>query len=324
MNSRSSVEIPNTISLPLVSIVIPAYNHATYLPESINSIMAQEYPNLQLIVIDDGSTDKTADVLAGLGPGFQWETQRNMGQSKTLERGWRMAQGEILGYLSADDVLEPYAVTMLVKALMADPESVAAYSNFCLIDPESRVVKTVNLPEFCYEKMLAEVSCPVGPGALFRRSAYTLAGPWNPRYKQMPDYDFWLRLGLHGKFIRLPQVLARFRVHDGSQTFSITTPERADEPIAIISGILGIISSKNDDPGLARCALANAYLVSGQLHLRAGRYKSGLDCLRMAFRRSARMIFSVYTFKLILNAMLNRTVHRIIWSVRGLVNGALR
>ena len=105
---------------PLVSIVIPAYNHATYLDEAIQSILKQDYPNIELIVLDDGSTDNTRAVLAKYAGMFHWETHKNMGQANTLNKGWQMSKGEVLSYLSADDVLLPHAVSTSMKYLRGD------------------------------------------------------------------------------------------------------------------------------------------------------------------------------------------------------------
>lgn len=305
--------------LPTVSIVIPAFNHSTFLPESISSVLAQDYPHLELIVIDDGSTDNTADTLSMLGKGFYWESQKNMGQSRTLTRGWSLSKGDILGYLSADDLLEPSAVSTSVEVLMAMSDVVATYCDFNLVDPESRCVRALKLPEFSYENMLTRVSCPIGPGALFRRSAYLKSGPWNPQYRQMPDFDFWLRLGLHGRIIHLPKVLAGFRVHEGSQTYSITTPERAAEPVLIVSSVFNESAARKLDSGLKESALASANLVSAQLHLRAGRFSSAFLCIRQAFRYSGRMVLTWRTIRMLLNAAINRTAHRLLWKVRGIL-----
>lgn len=305
--------------LPLVSLVIPAYNHAFYLAEAVKSVLAQDYPKVELIVLDDGSTDDTAAVLAELGDGFYRETQANMGQSRTLTRGWSMAKGEVLGYLSADDMLEPSAVTSAVAALMRMPTVVATYCDFHLIDPESRWVRTVRLPEFSFEHMLARVTCPIGPGAFFRRSAYLQSGPWNPQYRQMPDYDFWLRIGLRGSIFHLPQVLAAFRVHEGSQTYSATDPERAAEPVLIVSGVLNESAARGLDRGLKECALASANLVSAQLHLRAGRLRSAWQCIQQAFRHSPKEVLSPRTLRKLANAAINRTAHRMLWKLRGIL-----
>lgn len=304
---------------PLVSLVIPAYNHSRYLSEAVRSVLAQDYPRIELIVIDDGSTDKTVDVLSALGGGFYWESQTNMGQSRTLARGWAMSQGEVLGYLSADDVLEPGAVRCSVTALMEAPNAVATYCDFNLIDPQSRFVRKVELPDYSYERMLKQMSCPVGPGAFFRRSAYLQAGPWNPIYKQMPDFDFWLRLGLRGQFVRLPRVLAGFRVHEGSQTYSQTSPERAAEPVAIVSDLLKDDAAACLSSRVKECALASANLLSAQLHLRAGRFYNAALCTREAFRHSAITVLAPRTLRMLFNATVNRTAHRLLWKMRDLV-----
>lgn len=310
--------------LPLVSIVIPAYNHACYLAEAVNSVLAQDYPHLELIVIDDGSTDDTPKVLAALGTEFHWESQKNIGQSETLARGWEMAQGDILGYLSADDVLEPGAVSASVAALLLMPEVVATYCDFKLIDPLSRIIRKVQTPEYSYERMLLDVSCPVGPGAFFRRSAYLQSGPWNPAYRQMPDYDFWLRIGLHGSFVRLPQVLAGFRVHEASQTYSVTTPERATEPVSIVTAVLSKLIAEGSHGDIKMRALASANLVSAQLHLRAGRFGSTTKYIRQAISYSPRTVFVPRTLRLLLNALLNRAGHRLLWSVRAILKAKVK
>ncbi len=304
---------------PLVSLVIPAYNHAGYLAAAVNSVLAQDYPKVELIVIDDGSTDDTAAVLAELGEGFYRKTQANIGQSLTLTRGWSMAKGEVLGYLSADDLLEPGAVTSAVAALMTMPTIVATYCDFHLIDPESRRVRTVRLPEFSYEHMLTRVSCPIGPGAFFRRSVYLKSGPWSPQYRQMPDYDFWLRIGLHGRIFHLSQVLASFRLHEGSQTYSVTTPERAAEPIQIVTGVLNEPAAMGLDRVLKNCALASANLVSAQLHLRAGRLRRAWQCIQQALRHSPKEVLSPRTMRKLANAAINRTSHRMLWKLRGIL-----
>lgn len=306
---------------PLVSIVIPAYNHGNFVAEAVRSVLAQDYPAVELIVIDDGSTDGTREVLASLGSEFYWETQPNAGQARTLEKGWQMAQGVVLGYLSADDVLAPSAVRESVAELAAHLEAVATYCDFNLIDPESRVIRRVETPDFNYCDMLVNVTCPPGPGAFFRRAAYKAAGPWNPTYRQMPDYDFWLRLGLYGSFIRIPRVLAGFRVHETSQTYSRTTPERAAEPVQIIDRIL----QHPDLPPVLGAhgsgARANAHLVSAQLHLRAGRLISGGRDVAAALRHAPGVVLSPRVLRLLVNAMLNRFGHRLLWRLKSLFSG---
>ena len=262
--------------VPLVSIVVPAYNHAAYLAEAVDSVLAQRYPNVELLVLDDGSDDGTVEVLERYTGRCYWDSHPNMGQSATLNKGWAKASGSILGYLSADDALLPDAVGTLVARLAADPGAVLAYPDYELIDRRSRPVRRVRAADFDYRDMVVRFACPPGPGALFRRSALEAAGPWDRRRTMAPDYDFWLRLGLHGRFTRVPEVLARFRVHDGSLSFSADSERASEEYVAITTEYFrsGVVPA-----GLRparREALSNAYLVAARSHLKSDRYARGL------------------------------------------------
>jgi glycosyltransferase involved in cell wall biosynthesis len=303
----------------LVSIAIPAYNHGGYLAQAIESVLAQDYPHIELIVLDDGSTDNTRDVLARYSGRFFWETQPNMGQARTLNRAWNLSHGEILGYLSADDILMPGAVHEAVNCLADNPDTVACYCDFDLIDPQGRVIRHVKTPEFDYRHMLAAVVCPLGPGAFFRRTALEKAGGWDPDLRQMPDYDFWLRLGLQGKFKRIPRVLAGFRVHEQSQTFSRTSPDRAEEPVFIISRFFKSRDLSESLKRLEKCALSNAHLISCQLHFRAGRFRSAIQHLRKAFGLNPAGILRAASFRILANAIFNRAGHRLLWQIKNVL-----
>ena len=300
-----------------VSIVIPAYNHAEFLAQAIDSVLAQSHP-VEVIVLDDGSTDHTREVLTRYTGRIYWETQQNMGQAATLNKGWNRAHGEFLGYLSADDVLAPEAVGKCVAALLETPSAVAAYPDFNLIDPQSGVVRSVHAPDFELCRALLGNECLPGPGALFRREAFLKAGGWNPAFRQMPDYDFWLRLGLHGEFIHVKEVLAGFRVHSGSQTYSVASPSRAEEPVTIISAILADAQLPAAASALRAPALANAHLFSSQLHLRAGRFSAGWHQLSAAYALHRRSILGLRCVRILANALFNRAGHRLLWSLRAL------
>jgi glycosyltransferase involved in cell wall biosynthesis len=303
---------------PIVSIVIPAYNQASYVREAVESVLNQDYPDIELIVIDDGSTDNTRTILQTIDGCFSWETQPNRGQALALTRGWQIARGDILGYLSADDILMPTAVREAVCELANNMETAVVYCDFNLIDPHSRIIRRVVSPDFDYRSMLVEVTCPPGPGAFFRRSVYEKAGPWNPAYRQMPDYDFWLRMGLYGGFVRIPRILASFRVHESSLTYSQSTIERADEPVRIVEAILQHSSFPQELAKYGPYALARAYLVSAQLHLRAQRLVAAVAAIKKAWYYSPARVLAPKTAALLANAIGNRIGHRLLWHFRNL------
>ena len=309
---------------PLVSIVIPAYNHGNYLDAAIRSVLEQDYPRVELIVIDDGSTDNSRDVLIKYAGQFHFESQSNSGQVATLNRGWLMSRGEILAYLSADDLLLQGAIRRAVCCLEQNPDAVLTYCDFNLIDPHSAVVRRVATPEFDYLEMATQFVCAPGPGAFFRRSAFERAGCWDPGYQQMLDYEYWLRLGLCGRFVRIPEVLAAYRVHPGSQTFAASSEIRPGEPVTIIERYFDRADIPADVRPFRKQALGNAHLRSAHLNIRVGNYRAGMTELRHAFDLWPANLFTLYSLRLLVNAVFNRAGHRALWVVRRALRRAVR
>lgn len=307
-----------TRSLPLVSIVIPSYNHGRYLRETIDSILAQDYPRVELIVIDDGSTDNSREVLAAYGKRFRWEAHPNQGQVAALTRAWAMCNGEIMSWIGADDVMLPDAVSTAVKTLTANPAVVLAYGDFNLIGPDGRVIRRLRTADFSYLDMVVQVTCPPGPGAFFRRSAFEATGPWDPSLKIMLDYDYWLRLGLQGPFLRIPKVLSLYRIHEGQETFSRMDPQKAAEPVRVISSLFEKHQLPPEIAKLKNKALSNAHLVSAQLNFRGGRYRLSAGELRAAFALWPANLFTGKMFRLVVNVLFNRTAHKVFWKISSL------
>jgi glycosyltransferase involved in cell wall biosynthesis len=302
-------------SNPLISIVIPAYNAAPYLRQAIDSVLKQDYPHVELLVLDDGSTDDTRDILRGYGNRFSWESHANMGQSATINKGWRMAKGEIWSYLSADDALTSDAVRKAIPYLRDGV--VLAYGDFNLIDSSSRHIRRVEAPDFNYQDMFSRLICHPGPGGFMKRQAVEAAGFWDVAYRQMPDYDLWLRLGLQGRFVRVPEVLAFFRVHEQSQTFAVADEQRAMEPVRIVSRFIETQTLPADLLSLKTMALGNAWLVTAQLQIRSGRFRGGLQALRRSFSLCPRNFFYPRTLRILSNSLFNRTLHRLVrWKNR--------
>ena len=253
-------------SQPLVSIVTPSYNQAQYLAATIESMLAQDYPAIEYIVLDDGSTDTTPEVLHRYTGRVRWERQANLGQSRTLNKGWNESKGEFIGYLSSDDLLLPHAISTLVKALQAEPRAVVAYCDFDLIDAKGRKAGVAHSPDFDHHRMVEQLICPPGPGALFRRSMFERTGGWNEHLRKIPDFEFWLRAARFGPFIRVPEVLAQYRVHQESTAIRPIPVERSMEIVDTMHAYWA-----GQDGVTARLSLASAHLRAAQSHAQSGR-----------------------------------------------------
>jgi glycosyltransferase involved in cell wall biosynthesis len=304
-------------SQPKVSIVIPVYNGCRYLKAAIDSVLGQNYPDIELIVLDDGSTDDSPVILDRYGDAFFKERHANMGQAATLNKGWNMAKGDILSYLSADDVLMPFAVHTAVQHMVHNPQAVLAYCGFNLIDPYSKIIRKVVPPDFEFIDMVSRLVCHPGPGVFFRKWAFYQTGGWDSSLRQMPDLDYWLRLGLIGPFVRIPEVLAAFRLHDQSMTFSKASPSNAAEPVRIIEKFFRNSEALPDDvAAVHQIALSNAHLLSAQLHLRAGRLADTVSAVRRAATYAKSNTLSPRSLRLLANALFNRFFHQVLWAIR--------
>jgi len=207
-----------------VSVVVPTYNRAGMVEAAIESVLSQDYDPLEVIALDDGSTDETPAVLERIAERtdaerFRWSRHENVGQARTINRGFEQASGDLLGYLSSDDALLPGAVRRLVEVAGEHPDADVIYPWFQVIDEMDRVVDTIEAAEHTFVEAMRWAVCIPGAGALVRRRLYERIGGWDPTFKYCPDFEWWLRAG-EARFVRVPEPLALWRSHGGSITVS--------------------------------------------------------------------------------------------------------
>lgn len=225
-----------------VTIVVPVYNRAgRLLAEALDSLLSQDYPILEVLAIDDGSTDATPDTLAEYASRhpdrFRWERQENQGQAATLNRGFEMAEGSLLGYLSSDDVLLSGAISRLAGELARSDDAVLAYPAYQVIDEAGEVLDTMTPPEYSRAESIRLQDTIVGPGALFRASALRQAGGLRTELRYLADKELWLRLSRIGPFIRVPEPLACWRRHGGALTVAEQGRDMAAERLRILDSV---------------------------------------------------------------------------------------
>jgi glycosyltransferase involved in cell wall biosynthesis len=225
-------------SPPRVSIVVPVYNREEFVGETIESLLAQTYDDLQIVVVDDGSTDGSGAVIERLGAAHPGRIvamrHENAGQAISTNRAFEACDGELLGYLSSDDLLRPDAVATLVEAIERRPDAVVVYPDYLLIDEQGEVIDRMHCGEFDLLEVLRNYDPIIGPGALVRRSAIDRAGAMDPAFPTNVDFEWWLRLILEGPFVWVPEPLASYRRHTGMLSQSARSPEMASLPVKLI------------------------------------------------------------------------------------------
>lgn len=209
-----------------VSIVVATYNRADLLPESLDSFLSQDYPNLEVLVVDDGSSDRTRKVLKRYArrnspERFRHVHQDNAGQAVALNRGYALARGDLIGYMPDDDLLEPGAVATQVEALAANPQAAVAYSGYRVINAEGKVEDVVRPIQHTPSEAVRLHDTVIGPGGLVRRAALEASGGWPVDMRMMADFVLWTDVGLRGSSIRVDAPLVSWRRHAGSVTLNL-------------------------------------------------------------------------------------------------------
>jgi glycosyltransferase involved in cell wall biosynthesis len=198
----------------LVTVITPAYNQGAYLAETIDSVLNQDYPELEYIVLDDGSSDNTPDVLAAYDdPRLRYECHDNMGEAQTVNKGFGMAHGDFVMIVNADDPLLPGAIRSQVDYMRVHPAVLATYPDWQEIDERSQPVKTIHVWDYDYALMIRRAACVPGPAALIRKRGIDQIEGRRGEFRYVTDMDFWFRLGLHGPLAHIPQTLATHRTH---------------------------------------------------------------------------------------------------------------
>jgi glycosyltransferase involved in cell wall biosynthesis len=204
---------------PLVSIVTPSYNQAAFLPAAIDSVLSQDYPNIEYIVIDGGSSDESAAIIKRHQRQLAfWVSERDRGQADAINKGFAKAKGKYMAWLNADDRLKPGAVREAVEFLDAHPEIGLVYGDTDFIEANGLVIGRFAARQTNYARLL-EGYVHIPQQATFWRSAlWWQAGPLDENLSFAMDYDFWVRLAKISKLHYHPRLWAEFRLHADSKT----------------------------------------------------------------------------------------------------------
>ena len=203
---------------PLVSIVTPSFNQAAYLETAMLSVLGQDYPNIEYILIDGGSTDGSLDIIRRHAERLAyWTTEPDRGQAEALNKGLRKTSGELVAWLNSDDVLLPGAVAEAVGAAQRHPQAGMIYADGLMVDSELRLLdphryRTLSsLDLLCFEVLLQ-------PTVFMRRKALEQVGWLNEDYHLILDHELWVRISARHPLQHVPSFWALERTHAEAKT----------------------------------------------------------------------------------------------------------
>jgi glycosyltransferase involved in cell wall biosynthesis len=207
-------------SLPLVSIVTPSFNQAAYLEETIRSVLGQDYPRIEYIVMDGGSTDGSVDVIKKYEDRITfWVSEQDRGQTDAINKGFNRAKGDILAWINSDDTYHPKAVGEAVEFLMNNPEAAMVYADCNFIDEQGRAIGKFASQQTDYKKLRRGYVHIPQQTMFFRAKYWKEVGPLDPSFYFAMDYDLWVRIAARAPICYLPgKTWANFRIHTSSKT----------------------------------------------------------------------------------------------------------
>lgn len=202
------------MSQPLVSIVTPVLNRAGYLPRAVSSLQRQDYPKVQHVVVDGGSSDGTVDFLKQ-HPEIEWESINGLGQAAALNRALDRCEGELIGWLNSDDEYLPGALTAAVKMMSCEPTYDLLYGDCVFIDEDGTVLRRWHGRPFGVRRLVwYDAAIFSVQSTFFRRHVYQTVGAFDTSLQYALDYDWMIRVGLRCRVKYVPVELGAFRRHE--------------------------------------------------------------------------------------------------------------
>ncbi len=211
--------MPNS---PLVSIITPSFNQARYLEATIQSVLEQDYPRIEYIIVDGGSSDGSVDVIKKYaGRLAWWVSEQDKGQTDAINKGFNRANGEILAWLNSDDTYNPGAVSAAVKYLTENPDVAMVYADCNYINEQGAVIGKFNSAQTDHRRLREGYVHIPQQTMFFRANYWKELGPLDPSFYFAMDYDLWTRITSRAPIKYLAgQTWANFRIHTSGKTTS--------------------------------------------------------------------------------------------------------
>jgi len=210
--------------LPLVTIVTPSYNQGQFLERTIVSILSQDYPNIEYIVMDGGSTDNSVEIIHKYESKLAyWVSEKDKGQSDAINKGWRRANGKYCAYLNSDDELCLGAVSKIVKTFLENPDAGMVYGDYTFVDEENCVIEEGRGKQSSFRKLLVDGQMPsiAQPSSFYLTSLVKQVGYIDESLHLSMDYDLLLKLAQRSRIVYMPGQVSLFRLHGNAKSSTL-------------------------------------------------------------------------------------------------------
>jgi glycosyltransferase involved in cell wall biosynthesis len=206
---------------PLVTIVTPSYNQAEFLEKTMLSVISQDYPNIEYIIIDGGSDDDSVNIIKKHESKIHyWVSEKDAGQTSAINKGFAKANGKYIAWLNSDDTYEPGAISFAIDYLENHPDVGLFYGDTNFIDENDILTGKFPAAQTNYKKLRQGYVHVAQQSSFWRKSLWDKVGPLDESFYFAMDYDLWTRLAKVSGVKYIPRTLSNFRLHGDSKTIS--------------------------------------------------------------------------------------------------------
>jgi glycosyltransferase involved in cell wall biosynthesis len=274
--------MPDDNFKPLVSVITPSYNQSGFLEDTIKSVLAQDYPAIEYLIVDGGSTDGSVEIIHKYKSEITWwVSEPDEGQASAINKGMAKARGEIVAWLNSDDLYLPGAVSRAVAEYQSHPQLGLVFGNAVTIDAGGCPIKELIFPDWQLEDLIGfRIICQ--PAVFMARELYEQVAGLDLNYHFMLDHQLWIRIATLAPVQHVPSMLAAARHHEAAKNVS--------QAAAFGRETLEVLEWMETQPNLAslvaankRQVLAGAYRLNARYLMDGGQYAPALKSYAKAF-----------------------------------------
>lgn len=313
--------LPTSIPLralaePLVSVITPSYNQAQFLEATLRSVLEQDYPRIEYIVCDGGSTDGSVEIIRKYADRITWWcSEKDAGQSQAINKGLARATGDIVAWLNSDDCYLPGAISAVVRALAAQPTVGLVYGGLELINARGRRIGEFRTRTYSMADQLTQRLTIPQPASFWRMDVVRDVGGVREDLHYAMDFEYWIRIGRRHPIVRIPERLAQFRISEVNKG-GVGGAKWGPEFIQILDALYGHDADTRDIAPLKRAAYAGAFLRGATWYLAAGDTSSARAWIARAVATHPRVLAEAEWWTSGTRSLLSRRVYSLARSVK--------